>query len=434
MNSRYVICDIEATGLHEDKEIIEIALITLVDDKVVDIYETLVNPMLEVSEYIHNLTSISKRDLSTAPKFYEIADAIRMRLEGNVFVSHNTEFDLNLLKKKFREMGQELKIKSFCTLKVAQYEIPGLSNYSLDALCSFFFIKIRDRHRAIGDALATLELFRELINLKSHHNSKVIYLPQHEKILKDIPSQAGLIKLKDREGKILKVEACFDMEKMARKILEVRPENRHYLIEVNSIDAEITGCELIAEFKKLLYRPIKYRWLIGVQETNKERNFKLRPMKKGTQGLWYFQDFKPAKKKINQLLKQLQGDSFIYREGGKSKEEILKHNSRLELLSKEAKFPSDRLVIIGEGKCIGEKSLILVRDGHVIGYGYTSASEQHIYTNPGSYLNHRFFKHIAIDIATMNYLRAMKNFRTKKESWRSLAECIKINGVNGESL
>src|SRR5690554_6194193 len=97
---RYIICDIEATGLDEDKEIIEIALITFQDEKVVDVYETLINPLRPVSEFIQNLTSISARELETAPKFYEVAEAIRMRLEGAVFVSHNTEFDLGLLQKK----------------------------------------------------------------------------------------------------------------------------------------------------------------------------------------------------------------------------------------------------------------------------------------------------------------------------------------------
>ena len=106
---RYVICDIEATGLDSDRDMIEIALITFEDDKVVEIYETLINPLRTIPEYISNLTSITNRDLTTAPKFYEVADAIRMRLEGSVFVSHNTDFDLGILKKKYQEMGQELK-------------------------------------------------------------------------------------------------------------------------------------------------------------------------------------------------------------------------------------------------------------------------------------------------------------------------------------
>ena len=114
MNARrYVICDIEATGLDAECDLIEIALLTFEDGKVIDVYETLINPLKVIPEYITNLTTISNRDLKEAPKFYEIADAIRFRLEGAVFVSHNTEFDLGLLRKKYQEMGQELKVKNF---------------------------------------------------------------------------------------------------------------------------------------------------------------------------------------------------------------------------------------------------------------------------------------------------------------------------------
>lgn len=46
---RYVICDIEATGLHQDKDLIEISLITFQDEKVIEVYETLINPEVPVS-------------------------------------------------------------------------------------------------------------------------------------------------------------------------------------------------------------------------------------------------------------------------------------------------------------------------------------------------------------------------------------------------
>src|SRR6476619_7291533 len=107
MNSRrYVICDIEATGLHEDKDLIEIALITFQDEKIVEVYETLINPLVPVSGFVKELTGITQRELDQAPKFHEVADSIRLRLEGATFVSHNTDFDFGLLAKKFSERGE----------------------------------------------------------------------------------------------------------------------------------------------------------------------------------------------------------------------------------------------------------------------------------------------------------------------------------------
>lgn len=420
---KYVICDIEATGLDTDRDLIEIALITWEDGKVNDVFETLVNPLRTIPEYISNLTSITNRDLKEAPKFYEIADAIRMRVEGAVFVSHNTDFDLGLLRKKYQEMGQELKVKNFCTLKVAQHEIPGLQNYNLDALCSFFGIKIADRHRAIGDAKATLELFKELMQLRLKVYPKILFLPQHEKLLKKIPAKAGLLSFKDAEGKLLKVEATFNLEKTARELLEVKQENRELLLKVDSVEHEVTGSALIAEFRKLQLHPYKPHWVIVTQaDRTGEMFFRIKPLKKGMQGLWYFRDYLDARKKLRGLESELRTEKILYREGGKTKEEIVKHNQKVEKLSKDARFPSDHLVIVGEGKTMGERSLILVRNNHVVGYGYTDVSEEAIFENPDIFVTKRFVHHLGVDLAARKYIRVLKNLRQKTEGWRSLSE------------
>lgn len=424
MNSRrYVICDIEATGLHEEKEIIEIALITYQDGKVTDVYETLINPLTEVSAFIQDLTTISSRELSKAPKFYDVADAIRMRLEGSVFVSHNTDFDYQLLRKKYQQLGQELKLKTFCTLKVSQHEIPGLRNYNLDALCSFFGIKIKERHRAIGDARATLELFHELFSLRLKTYTKIFFLPHHEKALKKLSSKSGLLFFKDEKGKVIHFEAAFNMGKRARELLEVKALNRELLMRTEAVECELTGSLLIAQFKKLLFQPYKPHWVISVfQQENGERYFKVQPYKKNTQGLWFFKDHLDARTKLKELEKKLRGETFLHREGGQSKEEILKKNHKLELLAREARFPTENLLIMGEGRTMGERSFVLVRGGHVLGYGYSEATEDQINANPENHLTRRFFQHLGVDLVTKRYLRELKNMRQKTDGWRSLAE------------
>lgn len=420
---RYVICDIEATGLDAESDLIEIALITYEDDKIIEIYDTLINPLRPISEYISNLTQISNRELQDAPKFYEVADAIRLRLEGAVFVSHNTEFDLGLLRRKYQEMGQELRVKNFCTLKVAQYEIPGLKNYNLDALCSFFAIKIKDRHRATGDALATLELFKELWGLRQKTVKTVRYLPQHEKILKKISAKSGLLMFKNEQGKVVRFEVAQNMHQKARELLEVKAENRELLTKTESIADEVTGSALIAEFRKLLFYPYRCNWTIVTQElTTGERVFKLRPMKKGLAGHWFFEDYLEAKHRLKRLERELKDTQYFYRDSEKSKEEIVRHNQKVENLLKDARFPNDHLVIVGEGRELNEKSLILIRNQHVLGYGYTMDSVESIYQNPDVYLTRRFFQHLGADQVAKRYLRVLKNLKAKSESWRSLSE------------
>lgn len=420
---RYVICDIEATGLDENKEIIEIALITWQDGKILDVYETLINPLKNISDYIKDLTGVSAKELEHAPKFYEVADAIRMRLEGAMFVSHNTDFDYPLLRKKFEEMGQTLRLKSFCTLKVSHHEIPGMSSYSLDALCNFFRIKMTDRHRAIGDAKATLELFKELLKLRLKTYDKPLYLPKHQKILDNTPAKSGLLIFKNYEGQVIRMESAFNMQKAVKEILRIQPEKKAFLQECATVDIEASGIALIAEFKKLLHFPVRINWMIDLQQINTgEKIFRVRPYKKNVPGLWYFEDYQDAKRKLKDLNSRLKDQVYLYREGGKSKEEILKHNQKVDVLSKDARFPSDNLVLVGEGRKLNERSFVLVRQGHVLGFGYTEASLEEIYSGPEKFMTQRFFKHLHVDLASKRYLMELKNVRSKNEGWRSLAE------------
>ncbi len=411
-----------------DRDLIEIALITWEDGRILEVYETLINPLRPIPEYISNLTSISNRELREAPKFYDVADAIKIRIEGAVFVSHNTDFDLGLLQKKFQELGQELKVKKLCTLKTAQELIPGLKHYHLDALCNFFEIKIVDRHRAIGDARATLELFQELLNLRPQKTHKVLFLPHHKKVLKNISSQSGLLSFKDDLGSVFRTEVAFNMAQRARELLSVKPENRELLTKTASIHEEVTGSVLIAEFKKLSSSPFRPRYMITIGEKKSgEKFFKLMPFKKPFQGPWYFKSYFEAKTKLHQLEKNLKEDHFVYREGTKSKEEIMRHNQKVLTLSKNARFPSDHLVIIGEGRKASEKSLVLISHHHVIGYGYSEDSPEEIFSNPQVYLLERFFQNIGANLAAKRHLSVLKNLKHKKEGWRSLTKMTMTN-------
>ncbi len=423
MGKRYVICDIEATGLDQDRDIIEIALVTYEDEKIVEVYETLVNPLRSIPEFIQNLTMISPRELAEAPKFYDVADAIRLRLEGAVFVSHNTEFDLGLLKKKYQELGQELDVKEFCTLKVSQEEIPGLSSYTLDALCGFFGIKNKERHRATPDALAALDLFKELSSLRLKIYPKVRFHPHHEKSLKRLSQKAGLLYFKNEEGRVVRFEAASNMEAVARRLLEVKPENRDLLEKTSVVEGEPTGSALIAEFKMLLFTPYHPKFMIEVVESAAgEKDFKISRCRRGRSGVWYFSGFGAARSKLKRLEVALRDQNFVYRDSARSKEEIFKHNLLVDKLSKEGRFPSENLVIVGEGRTLGERSLILIREGHVRGYGYTTAAEEEIYASPETHLSKKFHGNIGADLATINYIRVLKNLRQKTEGWRSLSE------------
>lgn len=429
MNSRrYVVCDIEATGLHEEKDLIEIALITIEDEKIIEIYETLINPEVPVSAFVRDLTGISQRELSEAPKFHEVAESIRIRIEGNTFVSHNTDFDFGLLRKKFFERGEELRARSMCTLKMAEELIPGLHNYNLDALSSFFGIKIRDRHRAAGDALATVEIFRELIKLRMNTRTLPLYLPHHEKILKGLPKKAGLLQFLNSGGKVLRLEATADLEKRARELLEVKPSHRELLMSTADVEYKLTGSALIAEFEKLLLSPVHYHWMVGLENSGRgEQRFKVFPYRKDQEGIWFYPGQTAAVKKARELNHKLKDRTLIYQEGGKSKEEILRANQKALELSRSELFPTPHLIITGEGRTLNETAFILVRNDHVKGYGLTEASLENILRNPEAYLTRTYNRNLGVDLAARRYIRILKNLRQKTESWRSLSAKTMVN-------
>ncbi len=423
MNARrYVICDIEATGLHEDRELIEISLITFEEEKIVEIYETLINPEVPVSSFIKEFTGITQRELDQAPKFHEVAESIRMRVEGNTFVSHNTDFDFGLLQKKYNERGEEIRARQMCTLKLAEELIPGLMNYNLDALATFFGIKIRDRHRASGDALATLEIFRELMKLRMNTRSFPLWLPQHETILREIPKRAGLLELFDKKGQRLRTEAVADLEKRARELLEVKLHNRELLLKTHDIKYKLMGSALIAEFERLKISPVSYHWAVVLEGNERgQQKFVVKPYQKDQEGIWYYPTHAPALKKTREMNGKLQDRKFIYQEGGISKEEIVRSNHKALELSRAELFPTPHLIIMGEGRTLHERSFILIQNEHVRGYGFTEASEESILRNPEAHLTRSYNRNLGVDLAARYYLRVLKNQRQKTESWRSLS-------------
>src|SRR5690606_25944045 len=223
--------------------------------------------------------------------------------------------------------------------------------------------------------------------------------------------KAGNLYLKNAEGKAIRIEASFNMQKTARDLLLVKPSNRDLLLNVQSVEVEITGSALIAEFKKLRFKPFQPHFVIVTELHKLEKHFKIKAYRKDVQGLWYFTNLESARKKLNELRRALKDDTFIYREGGKSKEEILRHNQIVESLSKMTRFPTDNLILIGEGRTLGEKAVIVIRETHGLGHGYTRDSDEDIYANPDKYLARLDKAHPGVDLLAGKHLMVLKNLK-----------------------
>ena len=156
----YSIIDIETTGqIVSTVKITEIAIYVHDGDKIVDSFCTLVNPECYISNYITELTGITNEMVATAPTFYEIARKIVEITDGTIFVAHNVSFDYGIVCEEFKRLGYAYKRKTLCTVKLSRKYLPGHASYSLGNICGDLNIKIEGRHRASGDALATIKLF-----------------------------------------------------------------------------------------------------------------------------------------------------------------------------------------------------------------------------------------------------------------------------------
>jgi DNA polymerase-3 subunit epsilon len=162
----YAIIDIETTGgSPKTDKITEIAIYVHDGQKVVDEFVTLINPQRNIPYFITKLTGINDEMVKNAPKFYEVAKKIVELTDNKIFIAHNVSFDYGFVKSEFNSLGYSYNRECLCTVKLSRKLIPGKRSYSLGNICSDLGININDRHRAAGDALATVKLF-ELLNTK----------------------------------------------------------------------------------------------------------------------------------------------------------------------------------------------------------------------------------------------------------------------------
>lgn len=160
----FAIIDVETTGaVYKYGKLTEIAIYQHNGTNVTGSFQTLINPEMDIPYFITKLTGINNEMVSDAPRFYEVAKTIVEFTAGRVFVGHNVNFDYKFVKEEFKRLGYDYLRKTMCTVRLARKLLPGHKSYSLGKLCNELDIKIEGRHRASGDALATVQLFEMLL-------------------------------------------------------------------------------------------------------------------------------------------------------------------------------------------------------------------------------------------------------------------------------
>ena len=179
-NNKFVVLDIETSHFHPKKGgmIIEIAAIKIIDDKIVDKRTQLINPERKIAQRITDLTGITNEMLEGKPVFREVLPNFYRFVGDSVVVAHNVQFDWDRFLVFFLEkVGIYPKNQVVDTLALSRKYIKGLESYSLESICEELNINIKNAHRALGDTMATAELFLCLKNnyITQHNNKQVSF-------------------------------------------------------------------------------------------------------------------------------------------------------------------------------------------------------------------------------------------------------------------
>lgn len=160
----FAIIDIETTGnTYKYGHITEIAIYQHNGHEITNSFSTLVNPEIDIPYYITKLTGIDNEMVKNAPRFFEIARQVVELTAGRTFIAHNVQFDYRFIKEEFSRLSYSFNRKTLCTVQLARKFLPGYRSYSLGSICNELGIVIESRHRAAGDALATVKLFEKIL-------------------------------------------------------------------------------------------------------------------------------------------------------------------------------------------------------------------------------------------------------------------------------
>ena len=415
---KYAIVDIETTGGRANRDkITEIAIVLHDGEKVIDTFESLINPECRIPYGITELTGITQTMVESAPKFYEIAKEIVEITEGAVFVAHNVRFDYGFVQQEFKRLGYTYTRSQLCTVRLSRKAFPGLSSYSLGNLIQYFGIEVKDRHRAMADTLATVELFEKIMAQQQNKataqtmiNLGIVEskLPENLTIdfIHSLPEECGVYYMHDKEGKVVYVGKSVNIKtRIASHFTEKTTKSARLHQLVHDITYELTGDELIAlllesdEIKRLR-PPVNRaqrtrRFPYAVYYYCNDDGYLCFDTKKITAKerakyhlLAEFPKAWSAKGHLEKMLEkyQLCGRMTGLDKGGtvcfnahigkclgacKGEESWQTYNSRAqEALEDMTTVFQEDFFIIGKGRTDEEHSIVLVEDGNYQGFGY----------------------------------------------------------------
>lgn len=407
----YAILDIETTGgKYNEEGITEIAIYRFDGHEVVDQFASLVNPERRIQPFVVGLTGINNEMLRSAPKFYEVAKRIVEITSDCVLVAHNAQFDNRILTTEFERLGYPFKKDTLCTVELSKKLIPDQPSYSLGKLVRSLGIPISDRHRAQGDALATLKLFRlllskdtskEIVTTSVRQDPRRQLEPKLIELVDASPAETGVYYMHREDGEIIYIGKSKNIRKrLMQHFTNDKRKAKKIQQEVHTITYELTGNDLIAQLKeseeikrnkpiynRALRRTIYNYQLNSFTDDSGYLNLKIEKADGRKQPITTFSNYQQARSVVfkitenNKLCQKLtgldktSGSCFSYTikecQGAcLHHEPAEKYNERVNAFIERHSYQKKHMLIIDKGRAVDERSVVLIEDGQYRGYGY----------------------------------------------------------------
>jgi DNA polymerase III subunit epsilon len=415
---KYAIIDIETTGGAANREkITEIAIVVHDGEKILDTYETLINPERSIPYFITQVTGISDKMVADAPKFFEVAKHIVTMTEGAIFVAHNVRFDYGFIQEEFRRLGFTYMRKQLCTVRLSRQAFPGLRSYALGNLIKHFNIEVKDRHRAMADAAATTIIFEKILALEINQETADMMVNQGIKenalpngisleTLHKLPETCGVYYLHDNDGTVNYVGKSINIQKRIFEHFKDKTTKGDKLQQgVFDISYEETGSELTA----LLFEDFEIKRLKPAINKAQRRTFfpycvysfsdengytrfhavkNMATIRKKHKILQEFEKLTDAKNYLKAVVRRYElcekmlepvfteGPCFRRQIGqclgscvGEESAESFNERANAAIDAMNTFFDHD-FFILDKGKTKEERAVVLVQNGHYQGFGY----------------------------------------------------------------
>lgn len=412
----YTIIDVETTG--RGNKITEISIFKYDGEKVVDEFTSLVNPESLIPDYITALTGIDNAMVADAPTFAEISEAILAITEDTIFVAHNVNFDYNVIRNEFKAIGGDFRRRKLCTVRLSRALFPGFRSYSLGKLCVTMEIDLVDRHRARGDAEATVTLFEKLL---AHKHSETVFadflkkgskeatLPSHlpSAIFESIPNGPGIYYFKNKKGKIIYVGKAINLKKRVLGHFYDKKEKELSLCrETAHIDYELSGSDLVARlmedaaikhhfplYNQAAKRVPKPYAVFSYEDRRGIQHLAFNTLKATPFPLQIFHSIRDCRLYLEQVCEKFElCPKYCHLQESvwtcshyklttckgvcKDEESVVDYNERANLAIEYMATSNQNIILKEKGRHQEEEAFILIKNGLYLGYGFVDKSAQ----------------------------------------------------------